>query len=45
LDKRKDSNGEYQTPEAAQQDTTSFSSDMNYDAGSIGGDTKDNLPF
>src|ERR1044071_6355139 len=41
LDKRKDNNGEYQAPEAAQTDTSNFSSDMNYDAGSISGDTKD----
>jgi len=44
LDKRKD-NGDYQSD--GQQDSTGFSSDMNYDSGSgVGGnEMKDNLPF
>lgn len=41
LDKRKE-NGDYSSPDAA----PGFSSDMNYDAGGIGGnEAKDNLPF
>ncbi len=44
LDKRKD-NGDYSSTDS-QQDSSNFSSDMNYDAGGVGGnDVKDNLPF
>lgn len=44
LDKRKE-NGDY-TSSDTQSDASAFSSDMNYDAGGIGGnDVKDNLPF
>ncbi len=44
LDKRKE-NGDYSSQDT-QQDTSSFSSGMNYDAGSMGeNDVKDNLPF
>jgi single-strand DNA-binding protein len=48
LDKRKDNGTETFHPAETQQDTntTNFSStDLNYDPGTVGGDTKDNLPF
>jgi single-strand DNA-binding protein len=43
LDKRKEN--EYHAPDAQADTTTYPAPDISFDAGSIGGDTKDNLPF